>query len=294
MSRAQTGVSPGVNKNVLIHLYRVPDISMCSMSIGKVAAMIPGLANDIRKAAPGYNLTYAVGFGPQLWSFTWQGNHPPGFRALQASAHDRKVKSAGSDFIFFVSANLSGHNENLAGQCQPHLKKIVKIRARIEGEILPHAFNCATAGDDFSKTILISNRHPEFAQGSFLLNLSFFYNDDWKSLSKEDQATQIENFSREVAGKLAKEPGFLSHFIPFMTAKKTGLNFLAFCNRMEPFQHLLDLVAAPAANPFLNDWMQWVGEVRHSQFFVPSIDLLTGLRMGGLRIGSLSPTAPWK
>ena len=83
MPRAQTGITPLPPKNALILSFRVDDLPLKAMSIGHIAANVPGLVNEMRATATDSDLLYSIGFGSLLWNFIWQGIMPPGFRPLE-------------------------------------------------------------------------------------------------------------------------------------------------------------------------------------------------------------------
>ncbi|MDA0692644.1 MAG: hypothetical protein O3A78_12515 [Nitrospinae bacterium] len=288
MSRAQTGVSPLLPKNTLIVSFRVRDIPMSAMSVGHVAANVPGLANEFRKSASGSDLVYTIGFGWQLWNFIWQGAMPPGFSHLEDPEYseediDEDEENSGPTLLFSFSSSQSDILQELADQSQHHLKNIADVHDMILGTPIEnpasHLINEEMAAD-----ALISNKYPEYAESSYLLNL--------RLNSQAEEEIQNELLAKDILSLTENELGLIHHLYAWKVKKESGHHLMAYCNHVKPFQNILDQLAEPSDNSLEAPWN---GIKSHpSLYFLPSLEILAGLRMGTLRMGPLSPTARWK
>ncbi len=286
MSRAQTGVSPRLPKNTLIVSFRVRDIPMSAMSVGHVAANVPGLANEFRKSTPGSDLVYTIGFGWQLWNFIWQGAMPPGFSHLEIEEdiedeidEDEDDEDSGPSLLFSFSASQPDILHELAEQSQTHLKNIADVHDMTLGTPIalpaPHLTKEGKAPG-----ALISNKHPEYAESSYLLNLRL------------DSLNGIRNelLTQDVLSLTENEPGLIPHLYGWEMDKKSGHHLMAYCDHVQPFQDILDRMAS--TDSLKAPWNDI--KTHPALYFLPSLEILAGLRMGTLRMGPLSPTARWK
>jgi porphyrinogen peroxidase len=286
MSRAQTGVSPRLPKSTLIISFRVRDIPLSAMSVGHVAANVPGLANEFRKPAQGSDLVYTIGFSWQLWNFIWQGAMPPGFSHLEIEEdiedeidEDEDDEDSGPTLIFSFSASQPDILFELAEQSQTHLKNIADVHDMILGTPIapptPRPEN-----EEMAAGALISNKYPEYAESSYLLNLRL------------DSLHGIRNelLTKDVLSLTENEPGLIPHLYSWEMDKKLGHHLMAYCDHVKPFQNILDRIAS--TDSLKAPW----GNIKStpSLYFLPSLEILAGLRMGTLRMGPLSPTARWK
>lgn len=285
MSRAQTGVSPLLPKSTLIISFRVRDIPLSAMSVGHVAANVPGLANEFRKSTPGSDLVYTIGFGWQLWNFIWQGAMPPGFSHLdipdetEDDIEEDDDEDSGPSLLFSFSASQPDILHELAEQSQTHLKNIADVHDMILGTPIalpaPHLTK-----EEQAAGALISNKYPEYAESSYLLNLRL------DSL----HGTHNELLARDFRSLTENEPELIPHLYGWEMDKKSGHHLMAYCNHVKPFQNILDRIAS-------TDSLEapWDDIKTHpALYFLPSLEILAGLRMGTLRMGPLSPTARWK
>lgn len=290
MPRAQTGITPQPPKNALIISFRVEDLPLKAMSIGHIAANIPGLANEMRESASGSDLLYSIGFGSLLWNFIWQGNMPPGFRPLEIDEEnedDEDEEAEGTDLNFcFFSSNADLLND-LAEKSQAHLKNI----AQVDEVVLANHVQCPqnnrpVAEEKTIASVLIDKKYPEFSQSSFLFTLRL------PSTSKYNAAQESlsQNLVKEFHSLTGKESGLIHHLYSWQTENECGHYLLAMCNRIDPFQKILDTVPSPSADSLQKDNV----EISPALYFLPSLEILAALRMGTLRMGPLSPTAKWK
>lgn len=284
MSRAQTGVSPRLPKNTLIVSFRVRDIPMSAMSIGHVAANVPGLANEFRKSTPGSDLVYTIGFGWQLWNFIWQGAMPPGFSHLEIEEDiedeiDEDDEDSGPTLLFSFSASQPDILHELAEQSQTHLKNIADVDDMILGTTIAPPAPCP-ANEQMADGALISNKYPEYAESGYLLNLRL------DSLNE----TRNELLIKDVLSLTKNEQGLIPYLYGREMDNKLDHHLMAYCDHVKPFQNILDRIASTDSLK-----APWDDIKTHpALYFLPSLEILAGLRMGTLRMGPLSPTARWK
>jgi porphyrinogen peroxidase len=294
MSRAQTGVSPLLPKNTLIISFRVRDIPLSAMSVGHVAANIPGLANEFRKSASDSDLVYTIGFGWQLWNFIWQGALPPGFSHLEN--HDGTEdeidedddEDSGPTLLFCFSASQPDILHALAEQSQIHLKNIADVHDMTLGESI-ECPSLKPVHETKAAKALIGNNFPEYAESSYLLNLRLD-SDDNSKWSTAEKKIRNERFARDFHTLTENEPGLIHHLYSQQSPADAGNHLMAYCDHVNPFQRVLDRLATPHA--LQAPWE--VIKCTPSLYFLPSLEILAGLRMGTLRMGPLSPTARWK
>lgn len=295
MPLAQTGISPLPPKNALILSFRVEDLPMKAMSIGHIAANIPGLVNEMRTSASGSDLLYSIGFGSLLWNFIWQGNMPPGFRPLEIDEEndeDEDEMSSGSDLTFCFFSSDTNLLHQLAEESQVHLKNIAAVNKIVFANLVQdQKSNNPVEDEKTTAAVLIENKYPEFAQSSFLCTLGLTDNSKTNTtLSPAEREALSQNLAKVFHSLTAKESGLLHHLYSWQTENERGHYLLAMSNRVEPFQNILDAVLTSSA-----DSLQ-IGnvDITPALYFLPSLEILAALRMGTLRIGPLSPTAKWK
>lgn len=300
MPRAQTGITSLPPKNVLILSFRVEDLPMKAMSIGHIAANVPGLANEIRDSASGSDLLYSIGFGSMLWNFIWQGQLPPGFRPLEFDdeledeEEDEDEMSSGSDLTFCFFASNPELLHHLAEESQTHLKNIAEANEIIFATLVADSKNQhADNKENKADGIVIGPEHPEFFQSSFLFTLGLSPTPETNpKLSLAEQENLSQNLANDLVSLTANETGLVHHLYACQTENERRHYLLALSNRVDPFQNILDVVLSPSADSLQTPLGNM--EITPTLHFLPSLEILAALRMGTLRMGPLSPTAKWK
>lgn len=283
MSRAQTGISPLLPKHTLIVSFRVRDIPLSAMSVGHVAANVPGLANEFRRSATGSDLVYTIGFGWQVWNFIWQGAMPPGFSHLEieeeVEEEDEDDDEPGPHLLFCFSASEPDILQELALQSQRHLKNIADVHETVLGTPVE---NLSIESQETNTTALIGKQDPEYAQSSFLLALGM----------TSEKKILNNSLAKDLKTLTENESGIIPHLYTCKAETKSQHYLLAFCDHVQPFQEILDQVSTPSPDSLEAPWSDI--NLSPSLFFLPSLEILGALRMGTLRMGPLSPTARWK
>jgi len=300
MPRAQTGITSLPPENVLILSFRVEDLPLKAMSIGHIAANVPGLVNEIQASASNSDLLYSIGFGSLLWNFIWQGNMPPEFRPLEfdeendelSDDDDEDEMSSCSDLTFCFFSSDSDLLHHLAEESQTHLKSMALVSKMVlANRIHNPEGNSPVDVEKATASALIDKKFPEFAESSFLFTLGLAPASTINSkLPKTDQENLSQNLAREFNSLTTNETNLIHHLYSCQTENQHGHYLLALSNRVDPFQKILSSLQSPSSgSKILRDL-----EITPTLHFLPSLEILAALRMGTLRMGALSPTAKWK
>ncbi len=295
MPRAQTGITPLPPKNVLILSFGVEDLPLKAMSIGHIAANVPGLVNEIQASASNSDLLYSIGFGSLLWNFIWQGNMPPGFRPLDFDEEDEEIEdddeTEGSDLTFCFFSSDSDLLLHLAEESQTHLKNIARVDSMVlANQVQDPQDPGSVENEKTTASVLVNDKFPEFAQSSFLFTLGLAPD---LQTNPERPQTEQENLNpgleKELFSLAGYEPDLISHLYSYQNEDQHGHYLLALSNRVDPFQKILSSIQSSDSSKTLRDL-----KIAPTLHFLPSLEILAALRMGTLRMGALSPTAKWK
>jgi hypothetical protein len=277
MARPQPGsIFPPQNNNVSL-VYQVEDIGVNAMSVSKIAAMIAGLAEEKEKFGHEAKINYMIGFGFRFWSLVFHLNSPKAFEGFRPSVLKQidPVEIGGDFFIFFSSQN-SEWNSKLLSEVEINLSDLTETTDRFDGT---SAF--LTNLSDNKKT-LIGPEDPEFSGGSFTLRLRFLWNEDDES--EINLAKKFRSFiESENSKKLMERFSVRSFFFQ----NQNQLLLMLIAKTPHQLENILEEIYEIESDFFL--FLEF-----GSYLFVPAVDVLTGLRMGGLRMGKLSPTAKFK
>lgn len=255
MSQSQTGIKDSPGKHRLILILTIEDMPLTAMSIAKIGAMTPQLCSQVSSERPEAKLRAMVGFGPQLWSLILLDSYSSGFKALKSTDESPYT---GGDFLLYFSSSSAAFNRELAQNVIEYAQSMTEDSEKIEGVA------CETAAplDIDDENIFLGNQNPELEQSSFA------YVRRWRG-GEVQQASQPES------------PHTLNHIW-----RNADLE--------EPEICTVQFSAKPSVFKDCSKTQSWGKAFAGSVFILPSLDLLTGLRMGGLRMGLLSPTAIWK
>jgi hypothetical protein len=301
MPRAQTGITPLPPENALLLSFKVEDLPLKAMSIGHIAANVPGLVNEIKASAGNSDLLYSIGFGSMLWNFIWQGNMAPGFRPLEFDEEkaeliddddEEEEMSSGSDLTFCFFSSDTDLLHYLAEESQTHLKSLALVNIMVlANRVQSPEGNSPVDIEKVTASVLIDKKFPEFSESSFLFTLGLAPSSKANSkLSKADQEIFNQNLANGFNSLVGEESGLIHHLYSSQTENQHGHYMLALSNRVDPFQNILSSIQSPAAgSKILHDL-----EITPTLHFLPSLEILAALRMGALRMGPLSPTAKWK
>ena len=302
MPRAQTGITPLPPENALILSFKVEDLPLKAMSIGHIAANVPGLVNEIKASAANSDLLYSIGFGSMLWNFIWQGNMPPGFRPLEFDEErdelidddddEEEEMSSGSDLTFCFFSSDTDLLHHLAEESQTHLKSMALVNKMVLANRVQNPDNNSPVDiEKVTASVLIEKKFPEFSESGFLFTLGLAPSSKANSkLSKADQEIFSQDLANGFNSLVGEDSGLIHHLYSWQTGNEHGHYMLALSNRVDPFQNILSSIQSPSAgSKILHDL-----EITPTLHFLPSLEILAALRMGTLRMGPLSPTAKWK
>jgi porphyrinogen peroxidase len=277
MARPQPGsIFPPQNHTVSL-VYHVENLGINSMSVAKIAAMIAGLAEEKEKFGHKAKINYLIGFGVRFWSLVFHLNLPKAFESFRPTIL-KQVDPAeiGGDFFISLSSQNSEWNLRLLSEIEINLSDLTETADHFDGI---SAF--FTDLNDNKKT-LISSEDPEFLGGTFTLRLSFLW--DENDESEIHLAEKFRNFiGSENSKKIMEQLSVRSLFFQ----SKNQLLLMLLAKTPHQLENVLEEFHQIESRFFL--FLEF-----GSYAFVPSVDVLTGLRMGGLRMGKLSPTAKFK
>jgi hypothetical protein len=278
MVRPQPGAILSPDRHIISIVYHVADLGLNAMSIAKIAAMIAGLAEEKNKFGQNAKMNYLIGFGARFWSLVFHANLPKAFNNFLPSVLKKTdPEEIGGDFFLALSSENSKWNQRLLTEIETNLNELTEVSDRFEGRSI------VISDLPLNKKALIQNEDPEFSAGCFILRFSF----SWKM---ED----------------VTETGLVNTFVELVKSKKYlekihdgGVRALVY---QENNRLLVGFLSGDPENleSVLEETIRLVGlefflyAKLGSYAFVPSVDILTGLRMGGLRMGDLSPTAKFK
>ncbi len=277
MVRPQSGaIFHPQDRNVSL-VYFIEDLGVNAMSVAKIAAMIAGLAEEQGKFGQEARIDYMIGFGFRFWSLVFHLNLPKAFENFRNSML-KKLDPAetGGDFFISFSSQNPEWNARLLSEIETNLSELTETADHFEGSLV-----FSTNLNDNRKT-LISSEDPEFLGGSFTLRLNFLWNKNDKSeiflAKKFKKFIESESFQH-----ILKQ--FSARSFVFQSENRLLLTILS--GTPQKLENLLEEFSQIESDFF--SFLEF-----GSYAFVPSIDVLTGLRMGGLRMGTLSPTARFK
>ena len=285
MSRPQSGIKP--NSSVYSHLwvFNVIDLPMNAMSVSQFSVMVPGLASELMKMNPGNQIECTVGFGQMFWILVWHTGKPHGLKEFE----DLEIKNvifpgAEGDLLIYVSSNNYELIEKLGNQIKKNLNRLTEIVDEVEIKKISGQKTEETKEDSAAPpSILIGADQPDFTGGTFLWVQKF-------SEKKSNQISVGERFHK-IIGSQGKE--LLIHSWPQNSFKEEDQWLLAYNPNLEELEDLLikNFESALSENC---QWLEDYKPVAGWSFFVPSLDVLIGLRMGGIRMNRFSTTQQFK
>ncbi|GEM_PF-3344713 len=277
MGRPQSGLIVPPQNNLISLVYHVEDLGVNAMSVSKIAAMIAGLAEEKEKCDFDSKNNYMIGFGARFWSLVFHLNLPKAFerfRPLNLKQVD--PVEVGGDFFIFFNAQNSDWNERLLSEIEINLRELTETADQFNG------WPVFSTDLKDNKKVLIGSEDPEFLGGCFTLRLKFSW--DEKDESENLLAKDFRNFIESKHFKGIVEQ-FLARSLLFQN--KNDFLLMILSKTPQQLEDVLEEISRIESKFFL--FLEF-----GSYAFVPSIDVLTGLRMGGLRMGALSPTARFK
>lgn len=136
--------------------------------------------------------------------------------------------------------------------------------------------------DGVPELVFIDKHEADFFRGSFVLVQNFRH--------APDETIQVAAPFQKMAQQFGRQEHLLIHSLPYRMEEDAGTLSMLFHSDPDAVDTVLEksLEIPPG-----DDGVHWTDRLRPvsgARFFVPSIDVLTGLRMGGIRMNRFSPT----
>jgi len=281
MARPQSGLVAAPPPATRVQVLEAKDLPMNAMSIGQFSVWIPGLAHQILQAHPGKTLHAVVGFGYLFWLMVWHGKRPRRFQPFETLEQSGRHLPAGTgDLWIYYAASENGLIDLLANEVSAHLGGLTR---RVADHAACRAVT-SVPGDHPPGQIWIPGSEPDFAGGCFLLQLRFHH-------APQTHAALFDALHRLVQKPPLKNQCLL-RALPFESPRQNGTLVLLFHQDPETLDHALEtFLARPDPVP---DWgAETLTADSGVRFFVPSLEVLIGLRQGGIRMNRFSPTQQW-
>lgn len=286
MSRSQKGIVTHPARCACVLVFEVKDLPMNAMSVGQFSVMVPGVVTDVVKKYPGENIACVVGFGAMFWLLAWHGKKPRRLRPFETLDHaGREFPATEGDVMFYLRANQPECLRDLVAYIHENLSGMVKLVEEVWGES-PAITSPATPRPDAETvpdSVFIDQREADFFRGSFALVQNYRH-------ASGEEACEIVTLLQDAARDRGQEQHLLMHSLPYRKEDGSGTLVLLFHSDPDRVDSVLE--AALEIPPVDGEphWTEVVKPVSGTRFFVPSVDVLTGLRMGGIRMNRFSPT----
>ena len=281
MARPQPHVVSAPLPHHRLQVLEVPDIPMKSMSVGQFSVMIPGLASQIVKEHPGESLRVVIGFGHMFWLLAWHGKQPREIRPFEGidSSTLSLPESEGDLWIHQSSTDVSLMDE-LSHHIQENLHTMTLPLEQWDAK-----WDCGTNQEEIVPgNIWIPKTETDFLNGCFLLLLRFQH-------SPEDGPPLINSIQAVLKNEALVDRVFL-RTLPLETDPETGTLVLLFHQSPETLDDELEQWLDD--DTLTTDMTHELTATSAVRFFIPSLDILTGLRQGGIRMNKFSQTQQWK
>jgi len=265
-------------------VYEVVDMPMNAMSVGQFSVMVHGVIADVLKHHPGDRLHCVVGFGQMFWLLAWHGKRPRRMRSFEDFEHNgHALPATEGDLWFYFHSNNPQCIRDLIHYMDGHLKSLVTPLIEIDSFSVSGARTEPTPSPSsvpVSDSIFIEPAETDFAKGSFALAQQFE--------GPTGEASGWASVLKQAAADLGADGEVLVHSF---TPKGGGTLLIVFHSDPDRLDAVWEKVLE---RPDIADRMQACPPVTGTRFFIPSIDVLTGLRMGGIRMNRFSPTQQFK
>jgi len=281
MARAQSGLLRTVQSESTLQIYSMVDMAMNAMSVSQFTVMIPGLASDLLKRWPEETLTCTLGFSRMFWLLVWHTGLPRGFYDLEdLETEGGSFPVTEGDVVIHLSATRPELLDEMDREIRNNLKGMVTPEVEIRAPILQGEASKAQAPSEIPPGIFIGPEEPDFTQGSFI----------WVQKFVEKQPSQVSLlhlFEEKLRGM--KNPDqFMVRALPFENSNERGVMMLTHFRKSDSLEDLM--MALLEEGPCQEGGEGSFSAVSGTSFFIPSVDVLIGLRMGGIRMNRFSTT----
>lgn len=282
MARPQSGiVSPPLLYN-RIQVLELHDLPMTSMTVGQFSVMIPGLGHQLAQEHSPEELRVTVGFGFMYWTLAWHGMTPRQFQPFETlDSGDLEITEGEGDLWIHITSTSQKLINQLMEKIEDNLKTLVRV---IEDREL--LWNHPPAPEKvFPENIWISNEESEFSRGTFMLQF---------------EMEHPLQFSKPLIGSLhsllERQEAVDRVMIRSMEINeddKKGTHLQLFHQNSGKLDAILE-DWLEEGQPHLLGIAEEEFSARATRIFIPSLDVLTGLRQGGIRMNRFSQTRQWK
>ena len=283
MARFQAGITRAPEKHTLIQIYQVLDVAMNVMSVRQFSVMIPGLANDRVRQSPDTRIVTTIGFGRMFWLLAWHGMHPRRMRDFEEWEREEGhiLPATEGDLAVVLSSNRKDCVMDLAGQVDAQLKGMVEKVEEV------YSFSVTEPDEEMEEvpeSIFIGREEPDFTGGSFLFT----------QLYRGDHSPTPGDRFQKALQLAGRQNEMLVHALPYIGEQERGEILAVYLRDPEALESVFQHMMAAPHSDSTRHWIQDCPAVSGTLFFVPSLDVLTGLRMGGIRMNRFSPTQQFK
>ena len=283
MARFQAGITGAPKQHTVVQIYEVLDAGMNTMSIGQFSVMIPGLAYNMARNSPDTQFVTTIGFSRMFWLFAWHGMQPRLMQEFEEWEGDegRILPATEADLAIVLSSNRKDCVMDLARQVESQLKGMV---VKVDEVYSESATGSDAETEKVPEGIFIGSDEPDFEGGSFLFTQRYRF---------EAPASPGDQFQKAVQGA-GHQNEMLTHVLPYTGEHERGEMLAVYLRDPDALESVFEqMMAAPSSDP-ARHWIEHCPAVSGTLFFVPSVDVLTGLRMGGIRMNRFSPTQQFK
>ncbi len=279
MSRAQSGICSKPHRAALVRVYEVIDMPMNAMSVGQFSVMVHGVIADVLKHYPGDKLKCVVGFGQMFWLLAWHGKRPRRLRTFDDLEHnDHFLPATEGDLWFYFHSSNPQCVRDLAQYMDGHLKGLVTLLLEMESNTDPDSQPLDSEGS-VPESIFIEAAETDFARGSFALLQKFG--------GPADKAARWAEVLKNATAAHDDSAVLIHTVIP----GEEGAMLVVFHSDPDYLDAIWESVLE---QPETAERLRECPPLTGTRFFIPSIDVLTGLRMGGIRMNRFSPTQQFK
>lgn len=290
MSRPQPGmVLPARNYYRMQNLKNLAP-GLNSMNLAKTAARMPALVSEWCQTYPEANLVYTLAFSCSLWSLINHARMPKGFSISVSGGSEKKTLYSQGDLMVFLGSQDKEVLGYAFSQFQIPLEGMIES-IEDSGLFVPQEEETIlkfSPNSGCSSTISFGLEEPEFMASHYIAVLKMAKAPE----ASIDPGAEFDNqlVARIIFNSLKNFPIVRN----FYSADPKAMLFLGCAKSLNVLEQWMEWIANEISKSIKNkDLLSQVIPTK-SIFFSPSLDLLLGFRLGGVRMGDLSPTAPWK
>jgi len=282
MARAQSGLLQTAQPESTLQIYSMVDMAMNAMSVSQFSVIIPGLASDLLKRWPNEKLYCTLGFGRMFWLLVWHTGFPRGFYDLEdLEMEGRHFPVTEGDLMIFLSASRSELLDAMDQEIKKNLKGMVIPEIEIRSSISEKNRETTQEPDEISQEIFIGKDEPDFTQGSFIWVQKF--------IEKGSSRECLTHLYQEKIMEMENPGQFRVRTLPFENSHERGAVVLTHFRHSDSLEDLMMKFLEEGSGKD-GQGLDSFSAVSGTSFFVPSVDVLTGLRMGGIRMNRFSTT----